>query len=192
MKFELGLFDNPYVDVDAVAAKVGKVEARLLGHESQMRAMTLLKNGSADVAALPLPTGTLKVYVDGIDSSAVSEYAAIANSPEEADVAILRIDTPWYPVESDNPFAQGFHHGDLDFKGERKQEILDLLHTVGTNDRRDLPGSAGGHSRYRGQRQRSHRRLRCQRSGRRRSAIRHRETRGQIAVRAAVVNGSGA
>jgi len=64
MKFELGLFDNPYVDVDAVAAKVGKVEARLLGHESQMRAMTLLKNGRADVAALPLPTETLKVYVN--------------------------------------------------------------------------------------------------------------------------------
>ena len=117
---------------DAVAAKVGRAEARLLGHKSQMRAMTLLKNGSADAAALPLPTETLKVYVEGIDSSAVSEYAVIADSPQDADVAILRIDTPWYPIESDNPFAQGFHHGDLDFKGERKQEILDLLHAVPT------------------------------------------------------------
>jgi beta-glucosidase len=132
LKFELGLFDDPYVDADAVAAKVGKAEARLLGHESQMRAMTLLKNGSADAAALPLPTDSLKVYVEGIDASAVSEYAAIADSPEEADVAILRIDTPWYPVESDNAFARGFHHGDLDFKGERKQEILDLLRAVPT------------------------------------------------------------
>ncbi len=132
LKFELGLFDDPYVDVDAVAAKVGRAEARLLGHETQMRAMTLLKNGRADAAVLPLPTETLKVYVDGIDSSAVSEYAVIADSPQEADVAILRIDTPWYPVESDNAFARGFHHGDLDFKGERKQEILDLLHAVPT------------------------------------------------------------
>ncbi len=132
LKFALGLFDDPYVDADAVAAKVGKAEARLLGHESQMRAMTLLKNGSADAAALPLPTDTLKVYIEGIDASAVSEYAAIADSPQEADVAILRIDTPWYPVESDNAFARGFHHGDLDFKGERKQEILDLLHAVPT------------------------------------------------------------
>ena len=132
LKFELGLFNDPYVDVDAVTARVGTVEARLLGHESQMRAMTLLKNGSADSAALPLPTETLKVYVEGIDSSAVSEYAAIADSPQEADVAILRVNTPWYPVESDNPFAQGFHHGDLDFKGERKQEILGLLHAVPT------------------------------------------------------------
>ena len=132
MKFDLGLFDNPYVDVDAVTAKVGTAAARLLGHESQMRAMTLLKNGSADAAVLPLPTETLKVYVEGIDSSVVSEYATIADSPQDADVAILRIDTPWYPVKSDNTFAQGFHHGDLDFKGERKQEILDLLHAVPT------------------------------------------------------------
>jgi beta-glucosidase len=132
LKFELGLFDNPYVDADAVAAKVGKAEARLLGHESQMRAMTLLKNGSADAAVLPLPTETLKVYVEGIDASAVSKYAVIAEAPQDADVAILRIDTPWYPVESDNAFARGFHHGDLDFEGDRKQEILDLLHAVPT------------------------------------------------------------
>ena len=35
-------------------------------------------------------------------------------------------------TESDNSFARGFHHGDLDFKSERKQEILDLLKTVPT------------------------------------------------------------
>ena len=132
LKFDLGLFDDPYVDADAVAAKVGRAEARLLGHESQMRAMTLLKNGSADAAALPLPMESLKIYVDGIDSSAVSAYAVIADSPQEADVAILRINTPWYPVESENAFAQDFHHGDLDFKSERKQEILDVLHAVPT------------------------------------------------------------
>ena len=79
-----------------------------------------------------MKTNTLKIYADGIDASALAPYAEIAESPEEADVAIKRIDTPWYPVDSENPFAQGFHHGDLDFKDERKQEILDLLHTVPT------------------------------------------------------------
>ena len=47
-------------------------------------------------------------------------------------MTILRINTPWYPVESENAFAQDFHHGDLDFKSERKQEILDVLHAVPT------------------------------------------------------------
>ncbi len=133
LKFELGLFDDPYVDVGAVAATLGTAEARLLGHESQMRAMTLLKNPNAESKSiLPLLTDSLSVYAEGIDTAAISPYASIANSPEEADVAILRINTPWYPVESDNPFAKTFHHGDLDFKVERKTEILDLLQSVPT------------------------------------------------------------
>ena len=44
----------------------------------------------------------------------------------------MRLDTPWVPVETKNPFAQGFHHGDLDFKGQAKAEILELLQTVPT------------------------------------------------------------
>lgn len=32
----------------------------------------------------------------------------------------------------DNPLARGFHHGDLDFKGKEKEEILRLLETVPT------------------------------------------------------------
>jgi len=133
LKFALGLFDDPYVDVDAVAATLGTAEARRLGHESQMRSMTLLKNpDTTSNPVLPLLTDSLSVYAEGIDTAAISPYADIANSPEEADVAILRINTPWYPVESDNPFAKTFHHGDLDFKGERKQEVLDLLQTAPT------------------------------------------------------------
>lgn len=133
LKFMLGLFDDPYVDVDAVAALVGRAEARLLGHESQMRAMTLLKNpDTASKAVLPLLPDSLSIYAEGIDAAEISPYANIADSPKDADVAILRINTPWYPVESDNPFAKAFHHGDLDFKGERKTEILDLLQTVPT------------------------------------------------------------
>jgi beta-glucosidase len=132
-KFELGLFDNPFVDVTAVEQKVGRAAARQLGHASQMRAMTLLKNCVVDsLPALPLQKGATRVYVEGLDAAAVSPHAVVADSPEDAEVAILRISTPWYPVETDNPFARGFHHGDLDFKGARKSEILDLLQTVPT------------------------------------------------------------
>jgi beta-glucosidase len=91
--------------------------------------MTLLKNENA---TLPIKPNTLKIYADGIDASAIAPYAEITESLQDADIAILRIDTPWYPVDSENPFARGFHHGDLDFKGERNQEILDLLQTVPT------------------------------------------------------------
>ena len=132
-KYALGLFDNPFVDVSQIAQKVGTDEAMRLGRESQMRAMTLLKNADLESApALPLEKSSLTVYLDGMDAAAITEYAAVADSPEDADVAIIRINTPWYPVETDNPFARGFHHGDLDFKGSRKKEILDLLGAIPT------------------------------------------------------------
>jgi len=44
----------------------------------------------------------------------------------------LRLETLWVPVDTKNPFARGFHHGDLDFKGQAKSEILDLLKRVPT------------------------------------------------------------
>jgi len=132
-KYALGLFDNPFVDVSQIAQKVGTEEAMRLGRESQMRAMTLLKNADLESApALPFGKSSLTVYLDGLDAAAVSDYAVVADSLEDADVAIIRINTPWYPVETDNPFARGFHHGDLDFKGSRKKEILDLLGAIPT------------------------------------------------------------
>ena len=74
----------------------------------------------------------MNVFIENLDAEVVAPYATVVASPEEADFAILCLDTPWVAVETDNPFAQGFHHGDLDFKGERKKEILDLLDTVPT------------------------------------------------------------
>jgi beta-glucosidase len=36
------------------------------------------------------------------------------------------------PVDTRNEFARGFHHGDLDFKGEARAEILALLESTPT------------------------------------------------------------
>lgn len=128
-KFQLGLFENPYVDVEKAVEIVGKEEFRKAGEDSQRRAMTLLKNEND---LLPLNNENMKIYVRNIDPELAARYANIVDSPEEAELAIIRLKTPWYPVETDNPFAKGFHHGDLDFKGEEKQEILQLLNTVPT------------------------------------------------------------
>jgi beta-glucosidase len=127
-KFLLGLFDNPFVDETQVKDIVGKEEFRRLGIESQQRALTLLKN---DGNALPLGEG-LKVYIENIDSATVAAFATVVKTPKEADFAIIRLNAPWYPVETRNPIARGFHHGDLDFKGAEKAKILNLLQTVPT------------------------------------------------------------
>ena len=127
-KFELGLFDNPFVDESKVTNIVGKQEFRALGEKTQKEAMTLLKNEKV----LPFTKNTLKIYIENMDSTIVANYATIVTKPEEADFAIIRLNTPWYPVDTKNAFALGFHHGDLDFKGAEKARILKLLKTVPT------------------------------------------------------------
>jgi beta-glucosidase len=132
-KFVLGLFDNPYIDVDKAMQVLGNPEFRKLGEESQRRSMILLKNGvDPKQKTLPLETGKLKIYVWNIRPETAARYGQVVNRPEDADIAIIRLNTPFYPVESPVPFARDFHHGDLDFKGMGRDSILQLCKTVPT------------------------------------------------------------
>lgn len=128
-KFQLGLFDNPFVDENRVSQSIATPAYKEAGNQSQQMAMTLLKN-EGDV--LPLSPQSLRVYIEGMDSTVVSAYAKIVSDPEDADFAIIRINTPWYPAETANPFARMFHHGDLDFQGDEKARIMKLLTKVPT------------------------------------------------------------
>jgi beta-glucosidase len=128
LKFQLGLFDNPFVDETLIPQVFGHPESVAAGLASQQRAMTLLKN---EQHILPLQ-GQPKVFVKNIERAVASRYAEVVADPAQADFAILRLDTPWIPVDTKNPFAAGFHHGDLDFKGEAKAGILSICRTVPT------------------------------------------------------------
>ena len=128
LKFQLGLFDDPFVDESLVPQVFGNPESVAAGLASQQRAMTLLKN---EAQTLPLKRG-MKIYVKNIDPSVAARYAEVVPVPEQADFAIIRLETPWVPVESENFLAANFHHGDLDFKGKAKDEILKLLQAVPT------------------------------------------------------------
>jgi len=128
LKFQLGLFDNPFVDEAQVGQVLGDPASMAAGVASQSRAMTVLKNTGE---TLPL-SGRSKIFVKNVDPAVASQYADVVETPAAADFAILRLETPWVPVETPNPFARGFHHGDLDFKGEAKAEILALLTAVPT------------------------------------------------------------
>jgi beta-glucosidase len=90
--------------------------------------MTLLKNENK---VLPLKEG-LKIYVKNVDPKVAAQYGTVVDKPEDADIAILRLKTPFYPVNSPIMMARMFHHGDLDFKGKEKDSILDLLNKVPT------------------------------------------------------------
>jgi beta-glucosidase len=127
-KFQLGLFDNPFVDESQVLSVVGTPASAAAGLASQERAMTLLKN---DQQVLPLK-GTPKIHVTNISPEIAARYGTVVEDPKQADFAIMRLDTPWVPLDSKNPFQQGFHHGDLDFKGQVKEDILAVCKIVPT------------------------------------------------------------
>ncbi len=131
-KFRLGLFDYPYVDVDRAENIVGRSDFRRAGAASQRNAMVLLKNtvqGSGTV--LPLQ-GKPHLYVENMDSAVASRYGTVVRNIKKADLAILRLHTPYDPPRSDLLLENFFHQGDLNFKGEAKAHILQVLESVPT------------------------------------------------------------
>ena len=128
LKFQLGLFDNPFIDEAQADRVLGEPASVAAGAAAQQHAMTLLENKGG---VLPL-AGQPKLYVKNMDPAAVAKFGQVVSSPAEADFAILRLKTPWVAVESQVPMARNMHHGDLDFKDPEKAEILALLAQVPT------------------------------------------------------------
>ena len=124
-KFELGLFENPYVDVDAASAVVGCDDFRAAGLEAQRASVTVLTNGGA----LPFAPG-VKLYVEGVDPSVAAAYGEVVSSPGEADLAILRVQAPY--EQRGSMFENFFHAGSLDFTPEVLDHIAQVSASVPT------------------------------------------------------------
>lgn len=119
MKFQLGLFDDSFVDEEAAFALVGNEAFRAAGHRAQAESVTLLQVAEG---ALPLAPAT-RLYADGC-----SLPDAVA-SPEEADIAVVRVNAPWEP--RDDLFLEAwFHQGSLDFPPAEVERIRALAARV--------------------------------------------------------------
>ncbi len=119
LKFQMGLFDNPYVDEETVRHKVGTSAFRAAGNEAMRRSMVLLKN---DENVLPLANRP-KLYLENVAEAVAQVYGDIVATPEEADFAILRLKTPYGPKQSKDFLENFFHQGDLDFKEPEKSRL---------------------------------------------------------------------
>lgn len=111
VKFELGLFDDPFVDEGAAVRGVGQRPDVELGWRTQARSVVVCTNDGV----LPLRThrGT-KVYLEGCAAAALPPGFTSVTVPEEAEVALVRIDAPFEP--RDDLFLESeFHQGSLDF-----------------------------------------------------------------------------
>ena len=88
-KFDLGLFETPFVDEAEVNALVNLPEYVSLGMTAQRNAVVLLNNESR---ALPLAAKT-RIFVDGLDPSVAAKYGTVVDTPDDADVVLLFLNT---------------------------------------------------------------------------------------------------
>lgn len=124
-KFELGLFETPFVDEDAADEIVGRAEFRAAGEAAQRASVTVLTNDGA----LPFGAG-LRLYVEGIDPEVASAYGVVVATPAEADLAIIRLQAPF--EQRDTTFENFFHAGSLEFSDEVLDHVRALARTVPT------------------------------------------------------------
>lgn len=124
-KFVLGLFDDPYVDAEAADAIVGSPAFRAAGDAAQRASIAVL----VATASVPFATG-VKLYVEGVDVGAASAYGQVVATPEEADLAILRLQAPY--EQRGSAFENFFHAGSLDFPDEVVAHVAEVAAAVPT------------------------------------------------------------
>ncbi len=126
-KFRMGLFDNPYLKTEG-AAIVGSESFMEKGRESQRRSLVLLKN---DNNILPLKAAT-KIYLQGFDAAAIKNCSNVTANVKEADVIVLKLNTPYRPEVAKYIVERIFHQGALDFPEKEKTELLKLIESKPT------------------------------------------------------------
>jgi beta-glucosidase len=114
VKFALGLFDDPFVDVDEAERIVGNADFRAQGERAQARSLTVLVNEERDGAPV-LPLGAVgAVYVEGFRPDEVAELGRVVADPADAGLALVRVGAPFDP--RDDLFLEAwFHQGSLEF-----------------------------------------------------------------------------
>ena len=125
-KFELGIFENTYVNESLIDSIVNTEDYKKKGFEAQLKSIVLLNNKEE---SLPLKNN-IKVYVDGMSNESVSEYAQIVSSPEEADYILYFINTVFNGNQEsgidrmmDNMLSQMFPNPDLNYDKNIMEKI---------------------------------------------------------------------
>jgi beta-glucosidase len=126
-KFRLGLFDRRrYVEPDLADRTAGQASFRAAGRRAQSASVTVLTNRDRCLPA----SGRSRLFVEGVDPAVAAGYAEVVTDPGQADLAILRLSTPY--EKRSGRFESFFHAGPLDFDAGRLAEILRLLAAVPT------------------------------------------------------------
>ncbi len=101
--FQLGMFENPYVDPELARSTVAGDKFLEAGYAAQVRSTVLLKNANN---LLPAAAGK-KIYVEGIGREAAARYGTVVDEPKSADLAIIRVASPATAYPYGGAFAPG-------------------------------------------------------------------------------------
>jgi beta-glucosidase len=114
LKFQQGLFDNPFVDAAKAASVVGTEQFRKEGEAAQRRAQVILENREH---VLPVDVKARKVWLFGVGAEAARAVGfTVVATPAEADLAIVRVSTPFETLHPHYFFGAIQHEGRLDFR----------------------------------------------------------------------------
>jgi beta-glucosidase len=101
--FQLGVFENPYVDPERAKSVVASQEFLAAGYAAQVKSTVLLKNANS---ILPIAANK-KIYVDGINRDVAARYGTVVEDPKSADIAIIRVASPATTYPYGGAFAGG-------------------------------------------------------------------------------------
>jgi len=109
--FRVGLFENPYLDIQETAATVGKPAYMAAGYDAQLKSIVMLKNKAhvlpltrnkvvyipkkytpAGLDWIGRPTPEVRAYP--VNLEIVKKYFQVTDDPESADYALCFISTP--------------------------------------------------------------------------------------------------
>jgi beta-glucosidase len=125
-KFELGLFENPFVDENLVSELVNRADYIEEGLDAQRKSVVLLSNKDN---TLPLPKD-ISIFVDGMNKAEASNFGNVVENPENADYVLLFLNTVFNGNQPsgidrvlDNMLSTMFPNMDLNYSDEINEKI---------------------------------------------------------------------
>jgi beta-glucosidase len=113
LKFQLGLFDNSFVDPQVAARVLGDPQSTVQAEAAQRAAQVLLENRGT---LLPLAAPRkLWLSVVSADAARAAGYTVV-DDIAQADAAIVRVATPHEVLHPNHFFGPMQHEGRLDFR----------------------------------------------------------------------------
>ena len=118
--FQLGLFEDPYVDPERAKEIVGNPSFVASGEEAQRKSIVLLKNSNS---LLPLKAHT-RLFTVHADNGAFGKYGDVVSDPSQADILLVKVNAPYLVHQGGGNFFKETHEGTLAYAGSENEDDL--------------------------------------------------------------------